>query len=116
MCRVNELMKGWDNGVESNNGGEEEIQKSMAHLDYVDLPQANSPDECTLLCTQEANKMLQPGCCEFRVEEEGNCTWVGANGHPYLASEYRFSHINWGRVIGTSKDTMSVLCNSGKII
>ena len=112
MCRVNEYIKSMDyhywNWVPK-------IVEAIPRVDYKELPTANSKEQCSILCTQYANKMKQPGCCEFRVDEQGNCTWTGANGHPYLAYEYRFSKVEGDTLRGTSKNTMAALCSSGKI-
>ena len=110
MCRVNEMNENWWPQEEPK------IAEAIPRLDYKDLPTVKSKEECSLLCTDFANKMKQPGCCEYRVDEQGNCTWTGANGHPYLANEYRFSHVEYYKVHGASKNTMSVLCSKGKIL
>ena len=110
MCRVNEMIEYWYPQEAPK------IAEAITRLDYKDLPTVKSKEECSLLCTDFANKMKQPGCCEYRVDEQGNCTWTGANGYPYLANEHRFSHIKYNRVHGTSKSTMSVLCSKGKAL
>ena len=117
MCRINEKMDKW----RCNSFGPcpDKIAKSIENITYEPLPEVKSLDECTLQCTQKADSLGQKGCCEFRVAEEGSCKWTAANGHPYLAHEYRYE---WGKEnngikrFGSSKNTKAVLCTSGKRI
>ena len=115
MCRINEIMQGWDCNDESW-GCRKKIANTIKDILYVDFPEVKSMDECTLQCTQKADSVGQKGCCEYRVAEEGSCKWTGANGHAYLAHEYRYEgvHNETKAMMTSTKNTKAVLCTSGK--
>ena len=94
MCRVNK-----DFLSEANKTKPKDVK-------YQQLNNASTIGECSLRCTYQTIAVEQPGCCEFRTSD-GTCHWTGADGVPYLATEFRSK-------AGSTKNTRSILCTKGK--
>ena len=73
---------------------------------YLLLMNDSNLEDCSVLCTAEADKAGGRSCCEYRVQGS-QCLWTNALGKPYLAPEYRALDS------ANAMDSRAVLCHGG---
>ena len=113
MCRVNEspfknLQKpGPEIPAENNkySASKDTIASHIIDPMYQTYNATNRKD-CPSLCNIAANAAGSSGCCEYRVQTS-QCAWTSANGHPYLAPEFREKDTQ------SAMNSKAVLCSSG---
>ena len=107
MCRINQSpFIHLPTSSEKYSATKEVLAGLITNPTYLLLMNDSNLQDCSVLCTAEADKVGGKSCCEYRVQGR-QCLWTNALGKPYLAPEYRALDT------ANAMDSMAVLCQAG---